>query len=98
MQKWACLQVIGRCETIHDEDASAGHSGTRVACTQFGSPTQRRTLLWKYINDAFLNGRRLNADLIPDGSHPCAKGYAAWARAMEPKIAELLGDTPIKPE
>ena len=39
------------------------------------------------INDTFLNGRRLISELIPEGSHPGAKGYAAWAKAMEPKIA-----------
>ena len=44
------------------------------------------------INDTFLNGRRLKHDLIPDGTHPNAKGYAAWAEAMEPKIKELLED------
>ena len=42
------------------------------------------------IGDTFLNGRRMKGDLIPDGSHPNEKGYAAWAEAMEPMIVELL--------
>ena len=34
------------------------------------------------INEAFLNGRRLRQSLIPDGTHPNEKGYAAWAEAF----------------
>jgi lysophospholipase L1-like esterase len=45
------------------------------------------------IGDAFLDGRRIRGDLIPDGSHPNQKGYAAWAEAMEPVIAQLLEET-----
>jgi beta-glucosidase len=42
------------------------------------------------INDTFLTGRRLRGDLIPDGTHPNEKGYAAWARALEPTIRKLM--------
>ena len=34
----------------------------------------------------------MNGDLVPDGTHPNEKGYAAWAEAMEPVIAKLLGE------
>ena len=44
------------------------------------------------INAAFLNGRRLKQDLIPDGTHPNEKGYTAWAKAMEPTLAKLLDE------
>ncbi|MEM7230726.1 MAG: GDSL-type esterase/lipase family protein [Planctomycetota bacterium] len=44
------------------------------------------------INDTFLNGRRLKHDLIPDGSHPGEKGYAAWAEALEPYVVRLMGE------
>jgi beta-glucosidase len=47
------------------------------------------------INEAFLNGRRLRQSLIPDGTHPNEKGYAAWAEAMEPTISKLLGENPV---
>jgi beta-glucosidase len=49
------------------------------------------------INEAFLDGRRLRHNLIPDGTHPNEKGYAAWAEAMEPTLAKLLGEEPIIP-
>jgi lysophospholipase L1-like esterase len=32
-----------------------------------------------------------------DYLHPSAKGYHIWAEAMEPKLAELLGQKPITP-
>ena len=46
------------------------------------------------INQAFLNGRQLRQNLIPDGTHPNEKGYAAWAETMEPTIAKLLNEEP----
>ena len=49
------------------------------------------------INESFLNGRRLRQSLIPDGTHPNEKGYAAWAEAMEPTLAKLLGEEPVIP-
>jgi beta-glucosidase len=49
------------------------------------------------INEAFLNGRRLRQNLIPDGSHPNQQGYAAWARAMEPSLVKLLVEEPLIP-
>jgi len=30
--------------------------------------------------------------LMPDGGHPNEKGYRLWAEAIEPTVAELLGD------
>ena len=30
--------------------------------------------------------------LMPDLLHPNANGYAIWAAAIEPKVAELLGE------
>jgi beta-glucosidase len=47
------------------------------------------------INESFLNDRRLRQNLIPDGTHPNEKGYAAWAEALEPTISKLLGENPV---
>ena len=44
------------------------------------------------MNETFLAGRRLRGDLIPDGTHPNQKGYAAWAKALEPTIKKLMGE------
>ncbi|MDP6893186.1 MAG: GDSL-type esterase/lipase family protein, partial [Verrucomicrobiota bacterium] len=49
------------------------------------------------IDHAFLKGRRLRSELIPDGSHPNENGYAAWAAAMEPVLAKLLDEEPVGP-
>lgn len=48
-----------------------------------------------YIN---INHRFLKEDgslpkkIMPDYLHPNAKGYKIWAQAMEPKLAELMGE------
>lgn len=43
------------------------------------------------INDHFLdNEGSLPESIMPDLLHPNAKGYALWAKAMEPMIAELM--------
>ena len=44
------------------------------------------------INETFLTGRNLRHDLIPDGTHPNEKGYAAWAKAMEPTITRMMSE------
>jgi beta-glucosidase len=45
------------------------------------------------INDTFLkDGRRMRRDMVPDCTHPNEKGYAAWAKAMEPMVAKLMGE------
>ncbi|MCC6126782.1 MAG: GDSL family lipase [Pirellulales bacterium] len=38
----------------------------------------------------------LPKDVMPDLLHPNAKGYQIWAEAMEPTLANLLGDEPVK--
>ncbi len=40
---------------------------------------------------------KIPQQLMRDYLHPSATGYGLWAEAMEPKLAELLGDEPVKP-
>jgi len=35
----------------------------------------------------------ISRDVMQDFLHPTAKGYEMWARAMEPTLAKLMGDT-----
>lgn len=43
------------------------------------------------INDVFLDDQKhLPAHIMPDMLHPNARGYRLWAKAMEPKLKELL--------
>jgi len=36
----------------------------------------------------------ISKDIMPDYLHLTDKGYEIWAESIEPKVAELLGDTP----
>lgn len=36
----------------------------------------------------------ISSDVMPDFVHLSDKGYEIWAQAIEPKVSELLGDTP----
>jgi len=45
------------------------------------------------INDKFLDKNRvLPKTIMPDLLHPNAKGYEIWAKAIEPKVKELMGE------
>ncbi|MDO5309446.1 MAG: GDSL-type esterase/lipase family protein [Planctomycetia bacterium] len=37
----------------------------------------------------------LSPEIMPDYLHPNAKGYKIWAQAVEPMIADALGDSPV---
>lgn len=50
------------------------------------------------INHIFLNpDGTIPNTLMPDYEHPNEAGCKVWAEAIEPKVAELLGETPVKP-
>lgn len=52
-----------------------------------------KTVFFLNINSEFLeNDGTLPKSVMPDLLHPKEAGYATWAKAMEPKIAELLGE------
>ena len=38
----------------------------------------------------------LSKDIMPDFLHLSEKGYEIWAQAIEPKVAELMGDKPVQ--
>ena len=45
------------------------------------------------FGDKFLRpDKTMSADIMPDFLHPSARGYQIWAEAMEPKLAQLLGE------
>ncbi len=45
------------------------------------------------INKQFLTeDGTLTKEIMPDFLHPNTRGYEIWAKAMEPKIAELMGE------
>ena len=49
------------------------------------------------INKKFLTADVfLSKKIMPDYLHPNEEGYKIWAEAVEPKIAELMGEKPVK--
>lgn len=40
---------------------------------------------------------KIPKEMMRDFLHPSAKGYRTWAEAMEPTLAKLLGERPVKP-
>jgi len=50
------------------------------------------------INDRFVRpDGSIPAELMPDWEHPNEDGHRVWAEAIEPKVAELMGDAPTRP-
>ncbi len=60
-------------------------------------PKSKRYVCYLDINAEFLdeNGN-LPKEVMPDLLHPNEKGYEIWADAMEPKVAELLGEYSVE--
>ena len=52
-----------------------------------------KQVFWLDVNHVFLlPDGTINTNLMPDLIHPNAAGAEAWAQAIEPKLAELMGD------
>jgi len=52
-----------------------------------------RMIYYLDINSSFLtDDELLSKDIMPDYLHPNKAGYKIWAEAMEPKIAQLMGE------
>ncbi len=52
-----------------------------------------KTIYYLNINSSFLTDNGLlSKDIMPDYLHPNKAGYKIWAEAMEPKIAQLMGE------
>ena len=70
-------------------------------CRAAGAMTARladgRHVFWLDVNDTFLRpDGTINIELMPDLLHPNLAGAEAWARAIEPTLAKLMGDRPIR--
>jgi lysophospholipase L1-like esterase len=59
--------------------------------------TDNKMIYYMDLNDKFLIDKKfLSMKIMPDYLHPNEEGYKIWAEAIEPKVAELMGDTPVK--
>ena len=55
-----------------------------------------KQVFWLDVNYVFLGpDGTINTHLMPDLIHPNAAGAEAWAQAIEPTLAQLMGDTPL---
>lgn len=69
----------------------------RVAGELTKKLADNKRVFWLNLNSIFFrNDGTLNTDLIPDLVHPGAQGAEAWANALEPTLAKLMGDKVIK--
>lgn len=62
------------------------------------SPSWRtnKTISFLNVNQIFLRpDGTISAELMPDFEHPSPKGFCVWAEAIEPKVAEMFGDTAV---
>ena len=68
-----------------EKNAKASQLASKIA--------DNKTIFYLDINDKFLAADgKLPKEIMPDFLHPNEAGYKIWAEAMEPKVAELMGD------
>ncbi len=76
-----------------DNDTDGARQVNMKVNQQIAKLGDREMVEFLDINDTFFKeGRRMRRDMLPDGTHPNEKGYAAWAEAMEPMVAKLMGE------
>lgn len=69
----------------------------RVAGELTKKLADNKRVFWLNLNSVFFRpDGTMNTDLIPDLVHPNAEGAEAWAAALEPTLAKLMGDKVIK--
>jgi len=71
-------------------------------CRRAGELTARladgKQVFWLDVNHVFLRpDGTINTDLMWDLLHPSPAGAEAWAQAIEPTLARLMGDHPLPP-
>ena len=87
------LGITLRGEKPNDEQVKLAKSNGILAKLDDG-----KHVFFLNINKVFLlPDGNVSKTLMPDYEHPNRDGCRAWAQAIEPKVAELLGETPVKP-
>ncbi|HUS36857.1 MAG TPA: platelet-activating factor acetylhydrolase IB subunit [Verrucomicrobiae bacterium] len=80
---------------------SENFSAQRGKITQINQVIQKlddgKNVFYLDIGHRFLEeDGTLSAEIMPDYLHLSPKGYQIWAEAVEPTLAKLLGDQPVK--
>jgi beta-glucosidase len=87
------LAIFPRHERPTPERAVLAEA-SRIAATL----ADGRVVFYRDINALFLRpDGSIPASLMGDFEHPTALGYRVWAEAIEPQVAELMGDRPVAP-
>jgi len=87
------LGIFQRCEKPTPERevlAKANEISSRLA--------DAKHVFYMDINDVFVRpDGTISRSLMYDFEHPTPLGHRRWAEAIEPKVAELMGDRSIPP-
>jgi lysophospholipase L1-like esterase len=87
------LAIFFRGKNPNDEQVKLVATNTIISKLEDG-----RHIFYLNINNIFLlPDGSIQGALMPDYEHPNKRGCKVWAEAIEPKVAELLGETPIIP-
>ena len=92
------LRIFPRTNVYKKGDVERGSARQRFQTNQRASELVARLADGKMVhyldvNHVFMRlDGTIDRDMMPDQLHPSPKGALAWARAMEPKLSELMGD------
>lgn len=92
------LRIFPRSNVYKNGNTERGSARQRFLTNQRASELVARLADGKQVHYLDLNHVFLRLDgsidpeLMPDLLHPSPKGAMLWARAMEPKLSELMGD------
>jgi lysophospholipase L1-like esterase len=95
------LRIFPRSIVYQGPDGSERGSAQRRTATNLqagdlvASLADNDHVFYLDVNSVFLRpDGSIDPQLMPDLLHPSPAGALAWARAMEPQLAKLFGDTP----
>ena len=92
------LRIFPRTNVYKNGDAERGSARQRFQTNLRASELAARLADGKMVhfldvNHVFLRlDGSIDPELMPDLLHPSPKGSLLWARAMEPRLSELMGD------
>ena len=87
------LGIFFRGEKPNEEQIKLAKANDIVSKT-----ADDKHVFYMNVNNIFLRpDGTIKKSLMPDFEHPNEHGCRVWAKAIEPKVAELMGDKAIKP-
>lgn len=87
------LGIFMRNETPNEERVALATANRIVSGLDDGEHVVYRDITGIYLRP----DGTIPAALMPDFEHPNEAGFRAWAEAIEPDVARLMGDEPVSP-